>query len=66
MISMTTNNKSKQRVTLFLDPNLLKQAKMNALVEEISLAALVERLLIKHLPEEININKAKINIRRSA
>jgi hypothetical protein len=42
----------KQRVTLFLDPSLLKQAKMQALIEDKSLSALIERALTKYLPKE--------------
>ena len=54
---MATND-SKQRVTLFLDPDLVKQAKTQAIVEEISLTALVERALIKYLPKKTIIKKA--------
>lgn len=54
---MTTNGK--QRVTLFLDPNLLKQAKMQALIEDKSLSALIERALAKYLPKETIIKKRK-------
>jgi predicted HicB family RNase H-like nuclease len=50
----------KQRVTLFLNPNLLKQAKAQAVVEEISLTALVERALVKYLPKETVIKKVTI------
>lgn len=56
---MTT--KSKQRVTLFTDPNLLKQAKAQAVVEEISLTNLIEKALIKYLPEETIIKKIEIS-----
>ncbi|MDP2693235.1 MAG: hypothetical protein Q8O88_06425 [bacterium] len=55
---MTTNDK--QRVTLFLNPNLLKHAKTQAIVEEISLTALVERALIKYLPKETVVKKPEI------
>lgn len=48
----------KQRVTLFLNPSLLKQARMQALVEEISLTALVEKVLSKYLPKVTVIRKA--------
>ncbi len=47
----------KQRVTLFLDPSLLKQAKMQALIEDKSLSALIERALTKYLPKETIIIK---------
>jgi hypothetical protein len=52
---MTTNNK--QRVTLFLNPGLLKQAKVLAVVEEMSLTSLVERALARYLPKETIIKR---------
>jgi len=52
-----TNN-AKKRVTLFLDPNLLKQAKAQAIAEETSLTALIEEALKKYLPQETIIKKA--------
>ena len=55
---MTTNDK--QRVTLFLHPDLLTQAKAEALVEEITLTELVEKAFIKYLPAETVIKKVKI------
>lgn len=55
---MTSNDR--QRVTLFLNPRLLKRAKVQAVVEEMSLAVLVEKALIKYLPKEIMINKIDI------
>jgi hypothetical protein len=56
---MTTINK--QRVTLFTNPSLLKQAKAQAVVEEISLTELIERALIKYLPKETIIKKVELN-----
>ncbi|HBL00179.1 TPA: hypothetical protein DDZ02_00035 [candidate division WWE3 bacterium] len=50
----------KQRVTLFLNPKLLKHAKAQAVVEEKTLTVLVETALVKYLPEEIVIIKPKI------
>lgn len=55
---MFMTNNEKQRTTLFIDPNLLKQAKAQAIVEEISLTALVEKALVKYLPRETVIRKA--------
>lgn len=55
---MTTGKK--QRVTLFLSPNLLKQSKGQAIAEETSLAALVERALIKYLPVETIIRNTEV------
>ena len=58
MTSKTTNGK--QRVTLFLNPKLLIQAKAQAVVEDISLTNLIEKILIDHLPAEILIKKPRI------
>jgi hypothetical protein len=55
---MTTNNK--QRLTLFMNPDITKHARAQAIVEGISLTALVERALIKYLPKETVIKKPKI------
>ncbi len=51
-----TNN-DKQRVTCFLTPAVVKQAKAQAVVEGVSLTNLVEKALIKYLPEETVIKK---------
>jgi len=55
---MTSNNK--QRITLFVAPVIAKQAKAQAVIEELSLTTLVERALIKYLPKETVIKKAVI------
>lgn len=55
---MTTNKK--QRITLFLDPSLAKQAKAQAIIEELSLTALVEMALLKYLPKVTIIKKMQI------
>jgi len=60
---MTTNN-DRQRVTLFLNPDLLKQAKAQAVIEEFSLTSLVERALVKYLPKETILKKADLRISR--
>lgn len=49
-----------QRITLFIHPSVAKQAKAQAVVEELSLTALVEKALIKYLPKETIIRKTKI------
>ena len=41
---------AKQRLTLFIVPAVVKQAKAQAIVEELSLTALVEKALMKYLP----------------
>jgi hypothetical protein len=55
---MTKNDK--QRVTLFLNPSLLKQARMQAIVEDISLTALIEKILTKYLPKETKLKKSDV------
>lgn len=55
---MTSNKK--QRVTVFLNPILIKQAKAQAVIEELSLTDLTERALIKYLPKKTIIKKIKI------
>ncbi|WKZ25406.1 MAG: hypothetical protein QY322_03395 [bacterium] len=51
----------KQRTTLFLKPSLLKHAKAQAIIEDITLTSLIERALVKYLPNETIIKKAVIN-----
>ncbi len=53
-------NSDKHRVTLFLNPELLKQAKAQAVIEEITLTALVELALVAYLPKETVIKKVQI------
>jgi hypothetical protein len=48
---------TKQRVTIFINPDLLKQAKAQAVIEDITLTNLIERALLQHLPKEIVIKK---------
>lgn len=56
---MTTTDK--QRTTLFLKPNLLKHAKAQAIIEDITFTSLIERALVKYLPDETVIKKQTIN-----
>jgi len=53
---MTTS--TKQRVTLFINPDLLKHAKAQAIINSVTLTTLVEVALIKYLPKETIIKKA--------
>lgn len=59
MCTMTTNDT--KRTTLFLNPSLLKHAKAQAVIEELTLTALIERSLTKYLPEQTVIKKTLIN-----
>ncbi len=49
-----------QRVTLFINPELLKHAKAQAIIEDKTLTQIVEKSLIAYLPEKIKIFKPKI------
>jgi len=55
---MTTN--TPQRTTLFLNPSIVKHARAQAVVEEITLSNLVEKALVGYLPKETVIKKVKI------
>ncbi len=57
---MTTNTNAKQRITLFINPAIVKHAKAQAIIEELSLAGLVEKALINYLPKETVIKKVEI------
>ncbi len=57
MCSMS--NTSKQRLTLFLKPSVIKHAKAAAIIEDMTLAQLVEKSLTEYLPEKIVIEKIK-------
>jgi predicted HicB family RNase H-like nuclease len=66
---VTTKNKQslrvstlKQRITLFINPSIVKQAKAQAVFEEISLADLIEKALSNYLPNETVIKKAETGV----
>lgn len=52
-----TSSKSKQRVTLFLNPQLLIHAKAQAAINNLTLTVLVEKALVSYLPDEIITKK---------
>ena len=55
-----TSKITKQRMTLFINPSLAKQAKAQSVVEDMTLTTLVEKALIKYLPKETVIKKIDI------
>lgn len=55
-----TNNK-KQRTTLFFNADIVRHAKAQAILDGISLTALVEAALVQYLPQETVIKKVQIN-----
>lgn len=54
---MATTNK--QRLTLFINPDIIKQAKVQAIVEELTLTAFIEKVLLGYLPKEILVKASK-------
>lgn len=60
MVNTTTITTNKQRVTLFLKPSILKHAKAEAIVEDITLTQLVEKALSSYLPTETVIRKPQL------
>ncbi|HLD51440.1 MAG TPA: hypothetical protein VJB17_03875 [Patescibacteria group bacterium] len=55
---MTTDRK--HRLTLLINSSLSKHAKAQALVEEVTLTQLVEKALIRYLPQETIIKKPEL------
>lgn len=49
-----------QRITLFINPLLSKQAKAQAIIEDLTLTKLIEKALIEYLPKETVIKKVDI------
>jgi hypothetical protein len=49
----------KQRTTLFLNPQILKHARAQAILEDLTLTEIVEKALLKYLPEKIVIKKLR-------
>lgn len=54
---MTTNKP--HRITLFIKHGIVKHARAQAILEELTLTALTEKALIKYLPRETVIKKMK-------
>ncbi len=50
----------RHRVTLFINPSIIKHARAEAIVEDITLTMLVEKALIQYLPTEIIIKKPQL------
>jgi hypothetical protein len=57
---MTTTTTDKKRLTLFLKPSIVKHARAEAIVEDITLTQLVEKALIQYLPKMTVIQKAEV------
>lgn len=50
---------TRQRLTLFPKPAIIKHARAAAIIEDLTLTQLVEKALIAYLPEEIVLKKDK-------
>ncbi|MFH0863854.1 MAG: hypothetical protein V1858_02115 [Candidatus Gottesmanbacteria bacterium] len=46
------NTEDTQRVNLFLDPEMVKRAKIQAVKERLPLSKLIDKIIKKHCPEE--------------
>ena len=57
---MTTSKP--KRLTLFINPSIVKHARAQAVVEELSLTNLVQKALINYLPKETVIKKIQIKM----
>ena len=53
------STEDKQRITLFINPSLVKQARAEAILEDITLTSIVEKALVKYLPKETIIKKTE-------
>ncbi len=51
---------TKQRVTIFINPSIATQARAQAVVENLTLTALIEKALLNYLPKETIIKKVDI------
>jgi hypothetical protein len=58
-VSSMASNQT-QRTTLFINSSIVKHAKAQAIVEDLTLTALVEKALISYLPKETVIKKINI------
>lgn len=57
---VNTASGSKKRLTLFLHPSIIKQARAQAVIEDLTLTQLVEKALVLYLPEETIIKKPRL------
>ncbi len=56
----TITNTTKHRLTLFLNTSIVKHARAQAIIEDITLTKLFEKALLAYLPSEIIIKKPQI------
>jgi argininosuccinate synthase len=58
-----TQNTSKQRLTAFVDPNLVKRAKIRGALEELTLSEVVEKALEAYSPQIENDSDRHIHLK---
>lgn len=51
----------KKRLTLFLKPAIIKHARAEAVIEDLTLTQLVEKAIIQYLPRETVIKKVELD-----
>lgn len=51
---------TKQRITLFINPSIVTHARAQAIVEKLTLTALIEKALLNYLPKETIIKKIDV------
>lgn len=56
-----TSSTSKHRLTLFINPLIIKHARAQAIVDDMTLTKLVEKALIKYLPKETIIKNMELD-----
>ncbi len=56
------STKTKQRVTLFINPQIVKYTKAQAIIEGLTLTTFVEKALLNYLPKETVIKKPIVEI----
>jgi len=61
MTTKASSTTKKQRITLFMNPSIAKQARAQAIVQDFTLTEIVENALIDYLPDEIVIKKPVIS-----
>ncbi len=57
MCSMSTI--AKKRVTVFLDQSIIKHARAEAVIEDLTLTQLIEKAILQYLPKETVIKKSE-------
>ena len=60
MTTTTVRYTNKQRVTLFMNPSIVLQARAQAIIGKTTLTVLIEKALLSYLPTETIIKKPEL------